>query len=259
MSTHRWRETSDGPATPRLVAAPGGAPAGERGRDLAGNLPGAGVVHEGARRRQVEGSGADRSWRVGADGEAAVAALLAQLTEVSWWHRLRGRRPEWRVLHGVPLGDGRGNERGDIDHVLVGPPGVVTLNTKHHRAGRLDLYGEQLVVNGRLSDYVPKARREAERTAALLSAAAAASETVGPELAARLRVRPMIVVVGARLLVREGAPGVTVVMPDRLLAALRAFPPALSPAEVDAVYELARWSGTWNPPPPVPQPRPVRD
>ena len=251
MSTHRWRGT-DEVALPGPRSAPSVDESGARGRDLAGNLPGAGVVHEGGRRRQVEGAGADRSWRVGADGEAAVAELLAQLTAVSWWGRLRGHRPEWRVLHGVPLGDGRGNERGDIDHVLVGPPGVVTINTKHHRAGRLDLYGEQLVVNGRRSDYVPKARREAERAAGFLAAAAAATGLVGPELAGRMRVRPLVVVVGARLLVRERAPGVNVVMTDRLLSTLRALPSALVPDEVDAVFELARRASTWNPPPACP-------
>jgi hypothetical protein len=116
--------------------------------DLAANAPGIGISHEAARRRRAEGLGADRSWRVGADGEVAVAAVLGELTEVGWWARFRGREPLWRVLHSVPLGDGRGRVRGDVDHLLIGPPGVVALNSKHHRAGRLALHGGQLVVNG---------------------------------------------------------------------------------------------------------------
>lgn len=32
------------------------------------------------------------------------------------------------MLHSVPLGDGQGRVRGDVDHVLIGPPGVVTIN-----------------------------------------------------------------------------------------------------------------------------------
>jgi len=40
---------------------------------------------------------------------------------------------------------------------------VVTINTKHDRAGRLELDGEQLVVNGRPTGYVRGVRREAER------------------------------------------------------------------------------------------------
>lgn len=58
----------------------------------------------------------ERAWRIGAAGEQAVAEQLAKLG------------PEWRVLHAVRVG-----ERGaDIDHVAVGPPGVFTINAKHH-------------------------------------------------------------------------------------------------------------------------------
>lgn len=101
--------------------------------DLAGNAPGIGVSYEAARRLHTDGTGADHSWRLGADGEITVAAVLSALTEPSRLDRLRRRAPAWRVLHSVPVGTGRG----DIDHVLIGPPGVVTINTKHHRAGRL--------------------------------------------------------------------------------------------------------------------------
>lgn len=50
-----------------------------------------------------------------------------------------------------------------IDHVLIGLPGVVTVNTKHYRAERLKLDGDDLVVNGRPTEYVCKARLEALR------------------------------------------------------------------------------------------------
>lgn len=222
------------------------APGGRDWTDLAANLPGVGISHEATRRRQVEGPGADRSWRVGADGEAEIGALLADLAPVSRWGRLRGRAPAWRVLHSVPVGDGHGRERGDIDHVLIGPPGLVTINTKHHRTGRLDLHGEQLVLNGGCTDYVPKARREAERAARFLALALAGSD-VDPDLARRLTVRPLIAIVGGRLVVREFAPGVTVVMPDRLLHAVGAFPPVLDPSEVNELFAIARRSTTWNP------------
>ena len=53
--------------------------------------------------------------------------MLAELTAHS---RLRLRTPRWRVLHSVPVEGGR-----DIDHVMIGPPGVVTINSKHHRPG----------------------------------------------------------------------------------------------------------------------------
>ncbi|MBG6212216.1 hypothetical protein RCH23_000129 [Cryobacterium sp. CAN_C3] len=36
--------------------------------------------------------------------------------------------PEWTVLHAVPVGSGSS----DIDHVVIGPAGVFTINTKNH-------------------------------------------------------------------------------------------------------------------------------
>ena len=57
---------------------------------------------------------ADRAAR-GAAGERKVGAIL------------EGLAPDWHVLHGVWLG------RGDIDHVLVGPGGTFTVETKSNR------------------------------------------------------------------------------------------------------------------------------
>lgn len=53
----------------------------------------------------------ERAWRIGADGEEKVAAQLAKLTK---------RNPRWLVLHTVPVGE----NGSDIDHVVIGPPGV---------------------------------------------------------------------------------------------------------------------------------------
>lgn len=172
-----------------------------------------------------------------------AAEVLAELTALSRWERLWGRAPGWRVLHSVPLGDERGRVRGDIDRVLIGPSGVVTINTKHHRAGRLELDGDALVVNGRATEYVRKARREAERAAEFLRPALV--EVGEPALAARLVVRPLIAVIGGRLLVRSWASGVTVVMPRQLVHALRAIPAGLDEAEVGTMFEVARRSTTW--------------
>lgn len=51
----------------------------------------------------------------GAKGEEHVGALLDGLAH-------RG----WRVLHDASLG------RGDIDHIVIGPPGIFTVETKSH-------------------------------------------------------------------------------------------------------------------------------
>jgi Nuclease-related domain. len=221
-------------------------PAGQDWTDLALNAPGIGVSYEAARRRQADGAvaGVDRSWRVGADGEVVVAEILAELTQPSRLDRWRGRAPLWRVLHSVPPGDAQGRIRGDVDHLLVGPPGVVTINTKHHRAGRLELDGESLVVNGRPSEYIRKDRREAERVSEFLRPALTGAGH--PAVAEQVVVRPMIVIVGGRLLISAWAPGVTVVMTRQLVQALRSIPTVLAPAGTDAVFEVARRSTTWT-------------
>jgi hypothetical protein len=105
------------PADPAPPAGGAAVLDGGGWRDLAVNPPGIGITHEAPHRQQRDG--ADRSRRVGADGEPEAAALLATLTAVSRWDRWRGGRQEWFVLHSVPLGDGHGNTRG-IDHVVVG-------------------------------------------------------------------------------------------------------------------------------------------
>jgi hypothetical protein len=60
---------------------------------------------------------ADR-WARGAQGERQVGAILEDLG------------PDWHALHDISLG------RGNIDHVLVGPGGTFTVETKSHR-GRI--------------------------------------------------------------------------------------------------------------------------
>lgn len=226
----------------RTLTGMGGSGAGAEWTDLARNAPAIGVSYEAARRRQADGVGTDRSWRVGADGEVRVAELLGELTRTQWY-RWRGRAPSWRVLHSVPLLDARGRGRGDIDHVLIGPPGVVTVNTKHHRAGRLELDGDALVVNGRPTEYVRKARLEALRAGELLRAALVGIGAT--ELAERLVVRPLLAIVGGRLLVTSWPAGVTMVMTRQLVPILRGMLAVLDARDVEAVFARARRSTTW--------------
>lgn len=63
---------------------------------------------------------ADR-WLQGAEGEREVAAVLAQL-----------EADGWQALHDVSLG------RGNVDHILVGPGGIFTIETKSNR-GRVSV------------------------------------------------------------------------------------------------------------------------
>lgn len=60
-------------------------------------------------------------WLRGADGERAVGAICAEL-EADGWH----------AIHDVSLG------RGNVDHILIGPGGIFTIETKSHR-GRIPI------------------------------------------------------------------------------------------------------------------------
>lgn len=72
-------------------------------------------------------------WYRGALGEIAVGRVLA------------GLGPDWLVLHAVPVGTGSA----DIDHVLVGPAGVFTINTKNHPGQPVWVAGKTLMVGGK--------------------------------------------------------------------------------------------------------------
>ncbi|WP_165384977.1 nuclease-related domain-containing protein [Cryobacterium sp. SO1] len=96
-----------------------------------------------------------RPWYTGAIGERRVGRLLAELG------------PDWTVLHSVPVGSGTS----DIDHVVIGQPGVFTINTKHHPGKSVWIGGKGMLVGGHRVPYIRNAIHEAERAATLLSAA----------------------------------------------------------------------------------------
>ena len=95
-------------------------------------------------------------WYVGALGELDVARRLGTLG------------PGWYVLHSVPVGTGAS----DLDHVVIGPAGVFTINTKHHRGQNVWVGRRRILVNGQRTDHLRNAAYEATRTSKLLSVAA---------------------------------------------------------------------------------------
>jgi hypothetical protein len=202
--------------------------------DLAATPPGIHVTHEAARRRLREGPGADRSWRIGADGEIAVAAVLSRLVHESVLDRALGRPPQWQVLHAVPLGPSEGRMR-DIDHLVLGPPGVITINTHHHPRGRVVVEGDSVLVGGRSVEHVSSARAEGARAGEALSAA----------LGRPVPVRSFVALVGALLWQRRSPRGITVCTAADLVAALRALPPVWGRSEVAAAFAVARQPATW--------------
>src|SRR5674476_898954 len=90
------------------------------------------------------------TWEVGAVGEQLVADEL---------RKLAAQDPRWGFLNSIPV-----NAKGtDIDHLVVGPGGVFTINTKHHRDARIWVAGDMLMVNGEKTWYIRNARHEAAR------------------------------------------------------------------------------------------------
>ena len=88
--------------------------------------------------------------RTAEDGLALASARPPDLADV------RGRSAGWMALEVAAAGG---------HHLLlIGPPGVVSINTKHHRTGKLVLAGEELILNGYGSDYVPTCSSDEQRS-----------------------------------------------------------------------------------------------
>ncbi|WP_328309874.1 DUF5710 domain-containing protein [Actinomycetospora sp. NBC_00405] len=171
--------------------------------------------------------------------EVLLAEALRWLTEPNVLARLTRRRPPWRVLHAVPAGAGHG----DLDHVLIGPPGVVTVTVERHpgRAVRVD--GDRFTVDGEDVGHVPRARARAERAGRLLAAALGGDAGAAPPVIAALAVDAASVTPepGGEL-----PSGVLVTTPASLSRLVTALPAALDDREIDKLYAVARRLGTWT-------------
>jgi hypothetical protein len=171
----------------------------------------------------------ERAWRIGADAEEEVAARLKKLGE------------RWKVLHAVPVGE----NGSDIDHVVIGPGGVFTINTKHHPDAAIWVGGNTFMVDGHRVPYVRNSRYEAQRTARMLTAALGGVPVFTTGL---------IAVMGARkgfTIKSQPDDGAVVVMTRREVAKwLAKRPDVLTDEQVEAIYAVARRSDTWREPAP---------
>lgn len=164
------------------------------------------------------------SWRTGMHGEVAVGQVLEQLVTMD---------PRWRVLHAIPVGQ----SGADIDHLVIGPPGVYTLNTKHHPRANMFVAHDAVMVNGTRYPYGRNSRHEATRAARLLSSACRTP----------IRTSGVIVPVGIQRFVVKAQPRDVVAIPwDRLNRWLTAGPIELDAEAVEAIYGAARRSETWR-------------
>jgi len=155
--------------------------------DLASNKPGERARRQAVERREqapvktalarvLRVHTEERAWRVGADGEEEVARRLRKLPD------------DWHVIHAIPVGE----RESDIDHLVIGPAGVFTLNTKNHSRAKVWVAERSFLVNGQRTNYLRNARHEAARASRLLSKACAMD----------VAVEPVIVVLAAELTIK---------------------------------------------------------
>lgn len=161
------------------------------------------------------------SWYGGALGEIAIGARLGRLSG------------EWTVLHSVPIGQ----HDTDIDHVVVGPTGVFTINTKRHPGARIWLGAHMLMINGQKTDYLRKARAEALHASRRLTAASGTPVTA----------TPIIVLVGTKSITVRQRPADVVVLRDvelvRWLQAKRRGPRVAPAPSLVSIVGMPR---TWH-------------
>lgn len=153
---------------------------------------------------------ATKSWDAGAADERAVADRLSQLIPHGWL-----------LLHDVHW---PGRPKAVLDHVLVGPGGVVVVDAKNWT-------GEVRVCSGVL--WQGRYARTQSVEGALAQCAAVASVLAPPH---RRLVRPLICMAGHPDLFGVTSSDVAVAGADRIVAAISALPAVLDQQAVAGVY-----------------------
>ncbi|MEV6784633.1 nuclease-related domain-containing protein [Streptomyces sp. NPDC051098] len=161
------------------------------------------------------------SWRKGLAGERRVGSELQRLSN-------RG----WRVLHSVPL-----PRDVDIDHLLIGPGGVFSVNTKHHRNAKVWIGDDSVKVNhGSPQPYARKSRAEAQRV----------QKVLGRHCDFEVPVEPVLVFVGVSELTRVATLLDVRVYREREIAALGPLAGVLTMEQIERVYAVARHRKAWT-------------
>ncbi|MFJ6717480.1 nuclease-related domain-containing protein [Streptomyces sp. NPDC091259] len=198
--------------------------------DLARNRPGSRVVGLIAERgpstvqrlkaKLLRQSSEWDSWYAGLEGERRVGRELERLSSLGW-----------RVLHGIEKSNG-----GDIDHLLIGPGGVFTINTKNHRGASVWVGDSMAKVNGGPPrPYAAASQAEADFVRRVL----------GRYCAFEVPVEPVLVFVGIASLSRAATQYTVRVYQEREVAALGPLTGKLTPEQVEQVYTVARHRRVW--------------
>ncbi len=141
--------------------------------------------------------------------------------------------PAFTVLHAVPVGE----RDSDIDHVVIGPPGIFTINTKNLGGRKVFAAGNSVLVDGQQTDFMRNSLYEARRAAELLRRASGGVVSV----------TPLIVVVGVETITGGVKPAAVTVLPaSRLLGFLSHEPRMLRPEAVAYYLHAAEDRATWQ-------------
>ncbi|GAA2066660.1 hypothetical protein GCM10009801_13320 [Streptomyces albiaxialis] len=204
--------------------------------DLAPNRPG---EHLHARLASHEAHGGPLA------APRALAARLAGRTDQAavWRGQLAGHQEVgdalesktaggWRVLHAIPL-----PSHTVISHLLIGPGGVFTLRTEHHRRAHVRVGHDSVRVGRRRYEpYVRLARREARAASLALSR--------GCDVV--VEAQPVLVLAAASRITVGPEAGSVQVMREREVTRLGEGMAVWKPPEIEAVYAVARDRRTWT-------------
>ncbi|MFD4151085.1 nuclease-related domain-containing protein [Streptomyces goshikiensis] len=197
--------------------------------DLARNRPGSRVVGIAERgpstvqrlkAKLLRQSSEWDSWYAGLEGERRVGRELERLSPLGW-----------RVLHGIEKSNG-----GDIDHLLIGPGGVFSINTKNHQGASVWVGDSMAKVNGgKPRPYAAASQAEADFVRRVL----------GRYCAFEVPVEPVLVFVGIASLNRAATQYTVRIYQEREVAALGPLAGRLTPEQVEHVRSVARHRRVW--------------
>ncbi|MER5929535.1 nuclease-related domain-containing protein [Streptomyces sp. NPDC002054] len=161
------------------------------------------------------------SWYAGLEGERRVGRELERLAPLGW-----------RTLHGIQKSNG-----GDIDHLLIGPGGVFSINTKNHQGASVWVGDSMAKVNGRQPEpYAAASKAEADYVRKVLER----------YCAFEVPVEPVLVFVGVASLHRAATQYTVRVYQERDVAALGPTTGKLTAEQVENVYAVARHQHAWR-------------
>lgn len=178
--------------------------------------------------RMCDSSTEERFWRLAALGEEKVGRKLAQLPD------------QWVVVHDLALG----REGANIDHLVIGPPGVFAVTTLY-LTGTLTVHDRAILHDGRRTTFLSGARAEARHSRRVLDG------LLRPDIA----VTPIIAIVGKLPDIRTLPRDVEVIHLVQLRHWLTRHPGrALGPDDIRALAERATDPTAWVLPADAPEP-----